>query len=148
MDLKRLLSEGKLQKHKTSQEELSKLRELIERNLKDAAVEGLSSDRRFATAYNAALQSAALVLYTEGYKPHGFGHHFTTFEAARQIMGKEYDGLFDYFDSCRVKRNRVDYDFAGEVSETETEELVKEAKKFSKICFEPADKYIKKNKAF
>jgi hypothetical protein len=34
------------------------MRALIERDLLDAAVRGLSPDRRFATAYNAAFQAA------------------------------------------------------------------------------------------
>jgi hypothetical protein len=56
MSWKQLLAEHKVHTHRTSKEELIGLRELIARDLADAAVEGLSSDRQFATAYNAALQ--------------------------------------------------------------------------------------------
>lgn len=134
MTLKKLLSQGKLRPHKSSKEEIENLSAVVKRDLKDAGINALSADRRFATAYNAALQAATMVLYSAGYKTHGTGHHFTVFEAVKEIMGKEYDGLFDYFDSCRSKRNRTDYDFAGNISDTEAEEIIKEAEEFSKIA--------------
>jgi uncharacterized protein (UPF0332 family) len=135
MTLKKLLDQGKLRQHKTSKEEISNLTAIVKRDLKDAGIKALSADRRFATAYNAALQAATMVLYASGYKTHGIGHHFAVFEAVKGIMGKEYHGLFEYFDSCRSKRNRTDYDFAGSVTDTEAEELISEAEKFSKIVF-------------
>ena len=39
-------------------QELSDIRRLVARDLADAAIPALSEDRRFATAYNAALQTA------------------------------------------------------------------------------------------
>ena len=38
------------------------MRELIARDLADAAVTRVSADRRFATAYNAALQAANMAI--------------------------------------------------------------------------------------
>jgi Helix-turn-helix domain len=55
---KKLLAEHKVHTHSTSKKELAALRAVITRDLSDAAVKGLSEDRRFATAYNAALQAA------------------------------------------------------------------------------------------
>lgn len=52
-----LLDEGRIEEHKTSRKELDDIRALIARDLADANLEELSADRRFATAYNAALQS-------------------------------------------------------------------------------------------
>ena len=43
-----------------SKQELDDLRGVIDRDLADAAVPALSADRRFATADNAALQTAAM----------------------------------------------------------------------------------------
>lgn len=45
-------------------------------------------------------------------------------------MGPEFQDLVDYFDQCRGKRNLSDYDRAGEISENEAVELLKEAKAF------------------
>ena len=42
------------QKRKTSKKELDNMRALIARDLADASIAGLSADRRFTPAYNAA----------------------------------------------------------------------------------------------
>lgn len=132
MSLSQLLNQGRLKQHKTSKKEIDNLLRLIKRDIKDAKVKGLSPDRKFATAYNAVLQSATILLYCKGCKPQGIGHHFTIFESMKEIMGKDYYELADYFDSCRSKRNITDYTHAGEISENETEELIKEAEIFLK----------------
>ena len=46
----KLLASKEAQKHKTSKKELDNMRALIARDLADAALAGLSADRRFATA--------------------------------------------------------------------------------------------------
>jgi uncharacterized protein (UPF0332 family) len=51
----------------------------------------------------------------------------------KQILGKEYHTLADYFDSCRAKRNITDYSRADEISETEAQELIKEANNFLQL---------------
>ncbi len=53
-----LLANKEAQKHKTSKKELDNMRALIARDLADASLAGLSADRRFATANNAALRKA------------------------------------------------------------------------------------------
>jgi hypothetical protein len=48
----------------------------------------LSADRRFATAYNAALQTAKMAIACAGYRLASTpGHHGLTFEAARLALG-------------------------------------------------------------
>ena len=141
MSLKDLLNQGRLRQHKTSKKEIENLLELVRRDIKDAKVEGLSSDRRFACAYNAVLQLATILLYCKGYKPEGTGHHFTVFQAMKIIMGNNYYTLADYFDSCRSKRNITDYDYAGAISDLEAEELIEEAEKFLEITIN----WLKKN---
>ncbi|MFO7929702.1 MAG: hypothetical protein R6U35_08545 [Candidatus Humimicrobiaceae bacterium] len=63
MDLESLLNQGRLRNHKTSKKEIGNLLALARRDIKDSKVEGLSSDRRFACAYNAVLQLATIMLY-------------------------------------------------------------------------------------
>ena len=55
MTWKQLLAQRKVQPHRTSKQEVDALRALVTRDLQDAALPDLSPDRRFATAYNAAL---------------------------------------------------------------------------------------------
>jgi uncharacterized protein (UPF0332 family) len=119
--------------HRTSKKEIGNLLRVIKRDLRDAKIKGLSVDRKFATVYNAALQSATILLYCRGYKPRGVGHHFVVFQAMKDIMGKAHYDLADYFDACRAKRNITDYDYAGAISRAEAQELVKEAEKFLDI---------------
>ncbi len=59
----------------------------------------------------------------------------------KEIMGPEFYQLADYFDSCRVKRNIADYDYAGIASESEVKELIKEAESFAREIL----KWLKKN---
>ena len=73
------LAKGDVKTHQTSKQEIDNLRALITRDLADAAVVALSADRRFATAYNAALQTAKMVIACAGYRVTGLGHHQTTF---------------------------------------------------------------------
>ena len=141
MSLKQLLNQGRLIKHKTSKKEITNLIEIARRDIKDAQLKDLSLDRRFACAYNAILQLATILLYCKGYRPKGIGYHATVFEAMKEILGRNYYELADYFDSCRAKRNITDYDYAGGISEKETEELIKEAESFLKTII----RWIKMN---
>jgi uncharacterized protein (UPF0332 family) len=125
-----LLASGRLKRHTTSRQEISDLRDLIERDLKDARVELISADRRFATAYNAVLQLAKIVIACSGYRVSGLAHHQTTFEALELAMGAKVSKLVAYFDTCRRKRNQVDYDFALVASDTEVEDLLANAEEF------------------
>ena len=54
----------------------------------------------------------------------------TTFEALEIAMGPSVTTLATYFDTCRRKRNQVDYDLVHAVTETETEELIQKAEEF------------------
>jgi hypothetical protein len=67
VSLKKLINEGRLQQHSTNKNEIQNLFKLVDRDLKDAKIKQLSTDRRFATAYNAALQLATIVLHAAGY---------------------------------------------------------------------------------
>jgi hypothetical protein len=71
-----LLANKNAQKHTTSKQDLDNMRELIARDLADAAVARLSADRRFATSYNAALQAANMAIACAGYRITAkIGHH-------------------------------------------------------------------------
>jgi hypothetical protein len=125
-----LLENGRIKRHRTSLQEISDLRDVVARDLKDARVEMISADRRFATAYNAVLQLAKIVIACSGYRVSGLGHHQVTFEALELAMGPKISNLVAYFDTCRRKRNQVDYDFALVASDTELEELLSNADQF------------------
>lgn len=126
MSLKRWLHEGRLRPHRSTAREVEELLRLVERDLADAQVSGLSPDRRFVTAYNAALQLATIALRASGHRASGTGHHWTTIQVLPEIMGESERPRADYLDSCRRKRNIEDYDVAGRVSESEVHEIIEE----------------------
>ncbi len=107
------------------------MRELILHDLGDAQLSGLSGDRRFATAYNAALQAANLAIACAGYRITArIGHHQLSLEAARLAIGPSSQKLLDYFDLCRRKRNVIDYISSGVATDTEAAEIVSKAAEF------------------
>ena len=75
MSLIDLLNSGRLTRHKTSQNEIRSLMQVVERDIGDAHVPGLSADRKFAIAYNAIFTLATIPIYCKGYKTKGEGHH-------------------------------------------------------------------------
>lgn len=128
-----LLNQRKAQPHQTSRQEIADLRAVVARDLADAAVPQLSADRRFATAYNAALQVAKMATACAGYRVTGLGHHQTGFLAAEIALGPASTPLTTYFDLCRRKRNTVDYDRAFVATETEASQIVTEAENFRQL---------------
>jgi hypothetical protein len=75
MSWQQLLRNHRVQRHTTSRRELDGLRAIVTRDLQDARVAGLSTDRQFATAYNAVLQLAKMAIACAGYRVVGAGHH-------------------------------------------------------------------------
>ncbi len=129
-NLQNWLNEGRLQQHKTSVKEIADLLKIVDRDLADAAIREISADRRFATAYNAALQLATIVLHASGYRAGKTGHHWVTFKILPEVMGPEVQEQADYFNSCRSTRNVTDYDRAGVVADATADEILEEAKAF------------------
>lgn len=135
MTWQQLLTANRVHAHKTSRQELDSLRAVIERDLKDSAIAELSEDRRFATAYNAVLQLAKMVIACAGYRIGARqGHHETTSIALELALGRSVSNFVDYFDTCRRKRNAVDYSFANVVTETELTELLEKAGQFRDLA--------------
>ncbi|HEY6347305.1 MAG TPA: hypothetical protein VIY49_37935 [Bryobacteraceae bacterium] len=62
-----------------------------------------------------------------GHRVVGPAHHLTSFEAVEVAMGAPVSALVAYFDTCRRKRNQVDYDRINAATETETEDLIEKA---------------------
>jgi hypothetical protein len=116
----------------TSRQEIDDLREIVKRDLADAGIDVLSDDRKFATAYNAVLQLSKMAIACSGYRvTSGAGHHQKTFDVIRTALASpEAEDFADYFDTCRRKRNYIDYDGADIVTETEAGELVEKANEF------------------
>jgi uncharacterized protein (UPF0332 family) len=136
------LASKEAQRHRTSKKELDNMRALIARDLVDASIAGLSADRRFATAYNAALQAANMAIACAGYRIMSkAGHHRVSLESTRLVLGNLAHKYADYFETCRRKRNTIDYTFSNVATETEAKEVLVQASQF----YREVEDWITKN---
>ena len=106
----KLLASHDVQRHKSSKKELVDMRAMIARDLSDAMVAGVSADRRFATAHNAALLAKKMAIACAGYRVTAkTGHHRISFDSLKLVLGARAAKYADYFETCRRKRNVIDY---------------------------------------
>ena len=76
MNWKHWLDKGDIQEVHVNRKTLADWANLVDRDLDDAQVVSLSADRRFAIAYNAALNLANYVIRKNGYRVAAkVGHH-------------------------------------------------------------------------
>jgi len=123
MSLNQWVDNGWLRSHTTSQEEIENLVMIIDRDLKDAKG-GISDDWRFGIAYNAALKLCTILLYAEGFKAEKTLQHYRTIQALPLILGNKRKDDAEYLNSCRSKRNIVEYDYVGGVTGHDADELI------------------------
>lgn len=143
MPLKQLLADGRLKPYRPSRREMQERLAVVDRNLRDAIVGGISDDLKHQTAYGAAFILATMVVSASGYRTAGEGHHWVTFEVLSDLLGESGRELAEYFDQARSQRNRSQYDSVGDISGTDASELLIEAKKFRGVVLA----WLKKNHA-
>jgi len=134
------LESGQLRAHKTSKREIAELLKAVDRDLADAQLQGLSADRRFATAYSAALLVATVALAASGYRAPQEGHHYWTIQSLAFTMKLDAKTI-DQFNAFRRKRNIADYERVGMVSEQEIGKMLALAKELRAMVVE----WLKKN---
>jgi len=117
------LNEGRLKTHKTSQKEIEQLFAVFERDMADTQAEALSADRRFTTAYNAALMVSRAALAASGYQTSGKGNHLWTIRSLAFTLQLDAKTI-QKFNKFRQKRNISDYEMIGMVSEQEVSEMI------------------------
>src|SRR5512138_1626741 len=123
MTLRDWRNNGWLVEHKPARSEIRDLFSVVDRDLKDSAIKGLSDDGRLNLAYNAALQAATAALAASGYRAARDAHHYRIIQSLELTLGLAGD-LILRFDKFRKKRNLGDYERAGQTSSREAEEMV------------------------
>jgi hypothetical protein len=123
MSLKQWADNGWLRPHGTSPKEIQDLLRIVKRDLGDAKGD-ISADWQFGIAYNAALKLCTVLLYASGYRPEKTLQHYRTLQALPLILGAERKADADYLDACRIKRNTVEYDYAGAATGKDARELI------------------------
>jgi hypothetical protein len=113
---------GWLRPHTTSRQEIAGLPGIVERDLADAQRD-ISADWRFRIAYNAALRLCTIPLYAEGYRPERNLQHYRAIQALGLILGSGRKTDVEYLEVCRKKRNIIEYDAAGTMTDRDATEL-------------------------
>lgn len=122
MSLRDWQRNGWLTEHVTSPQEIADLLGLADRDLRDCQTPGLSSDWRFAIAYNAALQTATAALAAAGYRAAREAHHYRVLQSLTFTVSAEA-ALVRQLDAFRKKRNIGGYEAAGAISDREAIEM-------------------------
>lgn len=142
MSLLQWQNNGWLRPHVTDKNEIANLLAIVDRDMEDAAADGISDDWKFGIAYNAALKLATIMLYAAGFKPEKNLAHYRTLLAIEFTIGVHRKDDAAYLDACRVKRNIVEYDNIGGASHAEAIELLDFVKELKKEVLEIlAEKY-------
>lgn len=127
MSLEKWAEYGWLKPEATSRDEIRSLLTIVERDLKDANVAGLSEDRRFEAAFSAARTSANIALRASGYRTAvQAGHHLKTIESLELTIEADAK-LIQRMKTLSKKRNATSYDSAGNVSKQELDLALKTA---------------------
>lgn len=123
MGLENWMANGWLTEHRTSPQEIAELLGIVDRDLEDCAVPGLSSDWRLNIAYNAALQAAVAALAACGYRASRESHHYRVIQSLALTISVD-QSLVSRFDRFRKKRNIGGYERPGTVSDREADEMI------------------------
>jgi hypothetical protein len=108
--------------HETSPEEIAGLLAIVERDLANSKIAGLSADWRLSIGYNAALQAATAALAASGYRAAREQHHYRTVQSLAFTIGWQAVKV-DRLDRFRKKRNIGSYETAGAASDREATEM-------------------------
>jgi hypothetical protein len=131
---------GRLRRHNATRAEIRDLIKAADRDLSDSQVRGLSTDRKFATAYSAALLLASVALAASGFTVRETAHHYWTIQSlALTIVADK--GIVDKLDMARKKRNIGDYERSCIVSSHEVGEMIDFARKLRVMVVD----WLKKN---
>lgn len=124
MSLRKWVEHGWLRNHVPSKQETADLLGIVKRDLTDAKSGCISTDWQFGIAYNAALKLCTILLGAEGYRASQGLQHYRTIQALPLILGASRKADAHYLDTCRVKRNTVEYDRIGTTTDSEAKELI------------------------
>lgn len=132
MSIGNLIKSGVLISQESSKDEIADLLKIVERDLEDSAQTEISDDWQFGIAYNAALKLANILVRASGYRVKGQGHHMNTIAMIPLILGSHKKEDSEYLDTCRRKRNIVEYDCVGGATSEDVKELREFVKEFQK----------------
>ncbi len=128
MSLEKWAENAWLRREAPSAAEITGLLTIVDRSLADAEVDAISTDLRFASAFNAVLQAATVALRASGYRaPAQAGQHVRTIESLEFTIGAD-DKLVQKLKVFNNKRNKTTYDTAGGITPQDLASLLTTAR--------------------
>lgn len=125
MSLEQSVQNGKLQASATSLAEITQLFAVVDRELHDAQLDGLSTDNRFTHSYEATLILCTIALRASGFKVRkGESSHVNTIQSISMTLGSSHRHLEDEFDLARRRRATAVYERVNAVQSKDAAELL------------------------
>ena len=130
MSLQNWLQIGHLNNHQATVAEVRSLLGIVDRELADAAVAGLSDDGRFTHAYEAALLLCKLALYARGFElaKREKGHHSLWINSLEFTLGPAHKPTLIYLSKSSNLGHQSLYDHAGVVQKQDADDLLHTAR--------------------
>ncbi len=122
MSLQDWQKNGWLEKYEANAQEILNLLDLVDRDLRECQVPGLSTDWRLNIAYNAALQAATAALAASGFRASRENKHYRVIQSLAYTI-KADSNIIVELDQFRKKRNIDSYQVSGSVSMLEAKEM-------------------------
>ena len=113
--------------HTTSHQEISGLIAIVDRDIREAQLQGLSADWRLNIAHNAVLQAANAALAASGYRASRDSHHYRIIQSLELTISLDSNTI-DIINKLHKKRNMASYTSVDAVSEGEADEMLRLAK--------------------
>ncbi len=129
--LERVSKKSKLKPQKADIDYLNALLDAARKNF-DAALDSraISEEAAFKVFFDGMLQISRVVVLLNGYRPDDGEQHKTTFAAAGEILGPEYDDLIRKIQKFRIKRNESVYDPKGLIGRSDAAAIHRTASLF------------------
>jgi len=134
MNLKNLLNDGSIEEFQSNSDQIKDKINIAERDLAAAKKIGAlndsdTDDTAYNAAYNAMLQSSTALMYKNGYRSKDRSkHHYTTIEFIKIVYsGKIPHDAILAFENARSTRNKLQYDTAGIITNSNVLFLIQKA---------------------
>jgi hypothetical protein len=126
MTLQNWLQTGQLINHQPTVAEVRNLLGVVNREIGDAGVPGLSDDGRFTHAYDGALLPCKLALHASGFEvqKRAAGHHSLWINSLEFTLGGTHKETLIHLSKSSKLRHTVLYDHSGAVEKQDADELL------------------------
>ena len=127
-----MTADTRFKKQKTSPEQVSGHLTGATKKLRSAQrLVSEDTEAAYQLAYEAMLKASLALILNQGFRPRSqVGHHVAIIEKAGIILGREAQDLLAVFDTMRRNRNAFLYEPTGFISEQETQDALKIARKY------------------